>query len=723
MVDYKQGYKQKNWFRNYLDKSDNYSWPNSVFNKKGGEDTNTFQSDYRRKSESNFFKKVSNKKNNRKSYNGHNFNNDSSGAKQHKHTVVNIVDSDVEMCYGETNSREIINEHLKDDDLFFFDISGNRHSPKHIIHSSPKHISRKMNQSSSNLPEILSPSLTTNKSKKKKKKSSISSNSDIWIENSTKPDKITIKSEVDSISDHNNSNIFESIQNLNKNDFADSNKEISNVCDSKLSKDDLIDILCEENHTSTKRKRSKEDVNKNATKNKKRRLSEGISTESASNLEISETDSGISIKKKKKGLGYENSESVHKRKKKDKLSKDEFEETFHKLDVDADSVLNEYEQIYNGSKHKLTIEDVYGSDEEARHIDVLKKWDETIATTPQDIDEDEKVILSKLCITLPFDDIPPLHNISRPSKPTQEETERGKLLNAKMGPYSKEEDEQIKENWNNFCKDHDLTLPPSVFFRFHRCMKKKEKIKFMQYLAHKLDNRHPFNVHFRFQRLYIDKNIKSGRFTEEEDKEILKFLKETCSVTPYRDLGILLGRSAHAIRRRCFVLENGYHEKKVEWNLDLTKRLIEGMLTITGKERVEDLENVSLNSSQWRQLSDMLDNIPSRKLYSSWYVNIHPKLFLKENIEEVKRDLVKMMLINKERDYRTVNWKKYAENFSGVNEVKLYEIFANMVRYCVPEKKRSDLRRVVKCLSKQQNRSRKVRRYIYRNGDLEVEQF
>ncbi|XP_056634087.1 uncharacterized protein LOC130443466 [Diorhabda sublineata] len=539
-------------------------------------------------------------------------------------TVVNIIDSDVEMCYSERENSERIDSVPKDEDLFFFDISGNRNTSKLLNDTLT-------GQSSSNVPETVSPMFSTPNVEKKRKKNSLnSSNSDRLSEQN----KIVLNNDV--------------------------KREKSEQKVSKLNKNKLD----EEKHVVVmKKKKIKSDIEAYVDRDEK--IWEKLKQSSILN---GSHDLGVKVKKR-----------------------------------DSD------EKIYEENKKKKKVD----YEEEAKQVDFMKKWE-------QKIDGNEKQILAKLYIKLPFDYIPPLHDIQRPSKPTLDETERGKQLNAKTGPYSKEEDEQIKENWTNFCKDHDLNLEPSVFYKLPKCMGRREKIKFMQYLSHKLDQRNPFYVHLRFQRLYSEKTVKLGRFTEEEDEKILKFMRDSCSNRSYQDLAVLLGRRPMAIQRRLFMLENGLNETRIEWNIDLSKRLIEGILKVTGKEKVEDLEEVSLNISQLRQLSHLLDNIPPKKLFNSWYKYVHPRLFLRETYEEIKTDLVKMMFYNKEKDYRTVNWKKYASNFSGINEYKLYELFANMVSNKVPRKKRSNLRSVVKHLLLRRTKSKALRRYVYKNGDLTV---
>lgn len=76
-----------------------------------------------------------------------------------------------------------------------------------------------------------------------------------------------------------------------------------------------------------------------------------------------------------------------------------------------------------------------------------------ICTDPEKIEDDiEK--LQDLTVLFPFT-IPPLHalttRITKPKKEQLEEIQQMKMP-IKKGPFSKEEDEKIIENWKRFCK-------------------------------------------------------------------------------------------------------------------------------------------------------------------------------------------------------------------------------------------------------------------------------
>uniref|UniRef100_A0A6P7HEG3 Uncharacterized protein PF11_0213-like n=1 Tax=Diabrotica virgifera virgifera TaxID=50390 RepID=A0A6P7HEG3_DIAVI len=116
--------------------------------------------------------------------------------------------------------------------------------------------------------------------------------------------------------------------------------------------------------------------------------------------------------------------------------------------------------------------------------------------------------LAELEIQLPRNNIPPLHQMARPSKLTDAETELAKK--AKKGRFSKAEDEVLTKNWESFCESHNLTIRPSALFRLPRVMSIPEKIKFLQYLSTGLDDRNSHRIYQRFKALFREK-VKLGR--------------------------------------------------------------------------------------------------------------------------------------------------------------------------------------------------------------------
>ncbi|CAG9862281.1 unnamed protein product [Phyllotreta striolata] len=342
---------------------------------------------------------------------------------------------------------------------------------------------------------------------------------------------------------------------------------------------------------------------------------------------------------------------------------------------------------------------------------------------------DESSELSSLYISLPFEEIPDLHVIKRASKPTKEQSHLAKLLNAKTGPFSKEEDEKIRRNWKEFCQSHHLNLEPRVFFKFPRCWPIQEKIKFLQYLSHGLDNRAPYRVHMRFKKIFEPPGLKKGRYTKEEDDIIINYLSRTNSSRPFFELGLLLNRSSKSVEERHYLLskdnndnngDNNVQTKRIKWDVKMAERLIKAIMEITKTSDVSELEKLRLTDVQWKKVSGKMADIPVKKLRRAWDVNVYPKLFMKDKARKVQKRLIKILIENNENDFRTVSWEKYVDHFRGVTATKLYDLFRSMM-HNVSDSIRTSLTDVLKYLLENMDSVRttaKRVKYEFENGKL-----
>lgn len=94
-------------------------------------------------------------------------------------------------------------------------------------------------------------------------------------------------------------------------------------------------------------------------------------------------------------------------------------------------------------------------------------------------------------------------------------------IEVKKGYFSKEENDTILRNFEEFCMKHDLPLDPRPFAKFRigkgKNLQREEKIHFVQYLAKGLNNRLLNTVYRRFQNMVIPRNC-TGRFVSCIDK-------------------------------------------------------------------------------------------------------------------------------------------------------------------------------------------------------------
>lgn len=112
-----------------------------------------------------------------------------------------------------------------------------------------------------------------------------------------------------------------------------------------------------------------------------------------------------------------------------------------------------------------------------------------------------------------------MHTIeTRPScVPTKQQVELINRLNleVKKGYFSKEENDTILKNFEEFCMKHDLPLDPRPFIKLRigkdESLTRVERIHFVQYLAKGLNNRLLNTVYRRFQNMVIPRNC-TGRY-------------------------------------------------------------------------------------------------------------------------------------------------------------------------------------------------------------------
>ncbi|XP_076159940.1 uncharacterized protein LOC143155372 [Ptiloglossa arizonensis] len=181
------------------------------------------------------------------------------------------------------------------------------------------------------------------------------------------------------------------------------------------------------------------------------------------------------------------------------------------------------------------------------------------------LSEEDALFLRNLYIQL-RNPVLPQHQIesragSRP--PTHEEVERFQNITPlKKGCYHPSEDKIISDNWKAFCKLHNWrhrNVQPFLLLREENktyIRSKKQRRKFVQFLADGLPNRTLYSVYHRFRILYADHLQR--RFRPEEDKIILNHLQNNENLDEkrkYSDLAKVLRRTRSSIWRRYKILK------------------------------------------------------------------------------------------------------------------------------------------------------------------------
>lgn len=259
-----------------------------------------------------------------------------------------------------------------------------------------------------------------------------------------------------------------------------------------------------------------------------------------------------------------------------------------------------------------------------------------------------RMFLANNCFEVDFK-VPMLHEIlNRASKPT--EKQRSLLtsleLAVKQGKFSKQEDAQVRENWDYFVKVNGLENKPSNFFRLDKkYIPKSSKRNFLFYLARNMPERTPLSVYNRFKILM--QTVKTGRFTESEDETIREAIRQQRNRVNVAELAATLQRSYQAIEKRARLLKQpNSMSRKIKWQERNMATFIKYLLKVTRikEENLTMLQHRTVTAEEWRKLSAKLDGYPPKSLKRVWFELIYPRLFIPVDLIDVRQ--VKMELID-----------------------------------------------------------------------------
>ncbi|XP_060528577.1 uncharacterized protein LOC132703372 isoform X2 [Cylas formicarius] len=298
-------------------------------------------------------------------------------------------------------------------------------------------------------------------------------------------------------------------------------------------------------------------------------------------------------------------------------------------------------------------------------------------------------------------------------------------LTVKTGKFSKCEDNQIKRNWTDFIKEHNLRDEPSHFFNLDsKVLSKGNRIKFLQHLAQNLPDRTLYSVYQRFKRLFNKQH--SGRFTPDEDKYILSALIKYRHVKHHiQKIAQDLKRTRTSVEQRVLYLKHEYKPRGV-WRNDHIEKFIKNLLMVTQCQYTEELKQRTLTSIEWKTLSEKLDNTPMKILQTLWQGKIYPMLFIKDdfcNLNQIKVEIVTKMYTNREADWKTVDWNYYASQFPGFTPLKIYMLLKKLVVKLVPKENQTELEDCLKILHEAFKRGVKLKKHkinkiVYKDGKL-----
>ncbi|KAF2885749.1 hypothetical protein ILUMI_20422 [Ignelater luminosus] len=377
------------------------------------------------------------------------------------------------------------------------------------------------------------------------------------------------------------------------------------------------------------------------------------------------------------------------------------------------------------TKQSLTDEKEYNSS--SNLMEAINESFDSSLDAKQLSEEDIQTLLN-LSIFIPWK-IPPSHEIETrvSSHPTREQQQSFKDLTIKMktGPYTKEEDDKIKENWLQFCKEHDLQPNPMLFFQQkmakRNILSPEERLKFVRYLGKDLEQRTLFSIYTRFQVLY--KNTKKGRFTPEEDNIILTYSEHSDIANRFSFLETVLNRSRQCLKKRYEVLIA--KESKITWDLRLMEDLVKNLIKVTNIENIEQLKDFDLEIEHWKQVEKKM-GIPATKLRVKWISNLYPQLFIEDcnNLDDIRLRLINKLHNINEADRKNLNWTEVAQqDFPGITGSKLSRMFSDIVAHYVPAALRDDFRACIGYLKEVfkncHKKSKRLSRLVYKDNRLQ----
>ncbi|XP_058802264.1 uncharacterized protein LOC131670573 isoform X2 [Phymastichus coffea] len=291
----------------------------------------------------------------------------------------------------------------------------------------------------------------------------------------------------------------------------------------------------------------------------------------------------------------------------------------------------------------------------------------------------------------------------------------------KRGPYSKEEDDVIKKNWETFCDVHNWDkniVEPFLYMRHegkYYIPVLEERKNFVRFLANGLPWRSLYSVHYRFRNMF-NTSVYNGPYTLKEDKKILSYMSKASSVEDNKcaELAKLLNRKRQSIWTRYQKLKKNYNlsdtpDKKqkikkqsrrkkkeamsnkinlysipkiftdIKWTCPLVKKFIDSILEITACNDLMNLKNQQIDTIVWRKLEKKMC-IDSIVLQNFWYLQLHMQLFCPTPIylNDIKVKLIEH-IYTKQLDYpEEINWESISAHFNGITPHFLSKLFEQL---------------------------------------------
>ncbi|XP_031570832.1 cyclin-D-binding Myb-like transcription factor 1 [Actinia tenebrosa] len=230
---------------------------------------------------------------------------------------------------------------------------------------------------------------------------------------------------------------------------------------------------------------------------------------------------------------------------------------------------------------------------------------------------------------------------------------QGKGVKWRQGMWSKEENDILKENIINYCKDNNIADPNIIIFD----MSKDDRKDFYRTIAKGI-KRPLFAIYRRVLRMYDRRNY-IGKYSPEEVKQ-LKSLKEKYG-NDWATIGVAMGRSASSVKDRYRLLKENCQAGK--WTAEEEERLSNAVHELSGTQAGD----VVTTGISWALVAEKVETRSEKQCRSKWlnYLNWKEK----GGKEWTKQDEIKLINRIYELDVENENlidWKTLMTNWTSV---------------------------------------------------------
>lgn len=229
----------------------------------------------------------------------------------------------------------------------------------------------------------------------------------------------------------------------------------------------------------------------------------------------------------------------------------------------------------------------------------------------------------------------------------------GKGVKWRQGMWSKEENEQLKENILEYCKVNNIPDPNIIIFE----MTKDDRKDFYRTIAKGI-RRPLFAIYRRVLRMYDRRNY-IGKYSSEEVEQ-LKSLKEKHG-NDWATIGAAMGRSASSVKDRFRLMREHCHSGK--WTVEEEQRLSNAVHELSSAAS-GDFITAGIS---WAAVAERVGTRSEKQCRSKWlnYLNWKEK----GGQEWTKQDEIQLITRIHEmnlQDENDLDWQVMASNWSSV---------------------------------------------------------